>query len=228
LGSQFSEQQISLQRSVLLEANERVQAVWRQHHFGDFICKQRQSGGLKTTMVRLQDGSHTSTVRLGANFDLGAPGMVDNAEAPAAVASLLDLLFKTEHKTTGNSSGEKVMSDVLDEDSTAYPTDAAVRAKERERYRQSQAIDSTHAAPSKKKKFKVEQHYDDCGLDDSSLKQALWALNQTDADIYDDDDQIMNDEPEQDNYSVFISFLRGLSGSDTNDMIYSHIPKKFK
>eukprot|EP00959_Pyramimonas_sp_CCMP1952_P382702 8019192-Pyramimonas_sp.AAC.1 len=54
------------------------------------ISQQRQSGGLKTTMVRLQDGSHTSTIRLEANFDLGAPGMVDNTEAPAAVASPLD------------------------------------------------------------------------------------------------------------------------------------------
>ncbi|CAK0820075.1 unnamed protein product, partial [Prorocentrum cordatum] len=198
------------------------------HHFSDFIGKQHESGSLKTTMVRLQDGSHTSTIRLEANFDLGAPGMIDHAEAPAAVASLLDLLFKAEHKTTDNSSGDQVMFDVLDEDSTAYPTDAAVRAKERERHRKAQAIDPTHATPSKKKKFKVEQHFDDCGLDDSSLKQALWTLNQTSTEIYDDKDQLMDNEQDQDTCSVFVSSLRGLSGSDTNDKTYSHVPKQFK
>ncbi|CAK0793269.1 unnamed protein product, partial [Prorocentrum cordatum] len=214
-------------------ANERVRAVWVQQHFSDFIGNQHQGGSLKTTMVRLRDGSHTSTIRLETNFDLGAPGIVNSMEAPAAVASLLDLSFKAEHKpsreqvvtppaatsasahspprTTGDSSGDKVMFDVLDENFTAYPTDAAVRAKERERHRKSQAIDPTHAMASKKK-FKVEQHYDDCGLDDSSLKQASWVLNQTNTDIYDDDDQIMNDEPEQ----------------DTCSMTYSHMPKKCK
>ena len=117
--------------------------------------------------------------------------VVDSTEAPAAVASLLDLLFKTEHKpsreqvvtpptaasapahsiptATGNSSGKKVTFAAIEDDSTAYPTDAAVRAKERERHRKSQAIDPTHATKGTKKKFKVEQHFDDCGLDDSSL-----------------------------------------------------------
>ena len=249
--SQFSKQQLSLQRAVLLEANERAQMVWTQHHFSDFIGKQHERGGLRTTMIRLRDGDNTSSVRLESNFELGPPGMIDSSAAPTAVASLLDLLFDSEHKpsreqivtlptavsdtahsttvTTGGSSGKKVKFDVTNTDSTAYPTDAAVRAKERDRHRKAQAIDPTHALPAKKKKkFEVEQHFDDCGLDDSSLKQAMWSLDQSSFEMYDDMGHIMEEEPEQSSCSVFLSTLRGLGGSDTNDQTYAHIPEKYR
>ena len=70
---------------------------------------------------------------------------------------------------------EEKQLEPLDETADAsYPTEAAIRAKERHKVQQ--AIDPDHAKGVKKRKFEVEQHFDDCGRDDSSLKEALWSM----------------------------------------------------
>ena len=67
-------------------------------------------------------------------------------------------------------------------DSMAYPTDA----KEREKVRRQAQKDEGNEHVVKKKKVHVEEHYDDCGEDLSSLKGACLAVQPwTDAENFD-------------------------------------------
>ena len=69
---------------------------------------------------------------------------------------------------------EKRLEPLNETADASYPIEAAIRAKERHKVQQ--AIDPDHAKGVKKRKFDVEQHFDDCGRDDSSLKDALWSM----------------------------------------------------
>ena len=107
--------------------------------------------------------------RIVSSSGLGVPPLRVESLDEAALVLLPDELRRpsspesqSEHRTRPKSKAISV---------EAFPTDAVERAKAK--HKMLQAMNPDHAVERQRKKFEVEQHFDDCGIDDSSLLQGL-------------------------------------------------------
>ena len=115
---------------------------------------------------------------------------------------------KEDQRTSKNEKCKQVRFKEVDEVRT-YPTEAAERAKMKHKMEQALNSDHAKAKPKKKKKI-VEQHFDDCGMDTSSIDKLLPENHHNF--IFDIEQDHCADD--HDNY---ISPLFGLQGSGNPD-----------
>ena len=162
---------------------------------GDAMAEDRRKGDRKALVSQMA----TEIAALILRSLFGSPALCSKRSFGAATGrGLAESRRHDERRIEPKSNIEeklpKPLSETVDE---AYPTEAAIRAKERHKVQQ--AIDPDHAKGVKKRKFDVEQHFDDCRRDDSSLKEALWGMAPEtlylDAALRDqeDDSELMNE-----------------------------------